>query len=83
MEPLIFFHTQWLKDVGIDMTIVFNTLFVMALLAFFSFLATRRTEVYPGKTQNVMEVIIGGFDGLLNEIMGLSLIHISEPTRPY
>ncbi|HPR14727.1 MAG TPA: F0F1 ATP synthase subunit A, partial [Smithella sp.] len=70
MEPLIFFHTQWLKDVGIDMTIVFNTLFVMALLAFFSFLATRRTEVYPGKTQNVMEVIIGGFDGLLNEIMG-------------
>ena len=52
------------------MTIVFNTLFVMALLAFFSFLATRRTEVYPGKTQNVMEVIIGGFDGLLNEIMG-------------
>lgn len=70
MEPLIFFHTQWLKDVGIDMTIVFNTLFVMALLAFFSFLATRRTEVYPGKTQNVMEVIIGGFDSLLNEIMG-------------
>ena len=70
MEPLIFFHTQWLKDVGIDMTIVFNTLFVMALLAFFSFLATRRTEVYHGKTQNVMEVIIGGFDGLLNEIMG-------------
>jgi len=70
MEPLIFFHTQWLKDVGIDMTIVFNTLFVMALLAFFSFLASRRTEVYPGKTQNVMEVIIGGFDGLLNEIMG-------------
>lgn len=37
MEPLIFFHTQWLKDVGIDMTIVFNTLFVMALLAFFPF----------------------------------------------
>lgn len=70
MEPLIFFHTQWLKDVGIDMTIVFNTLFVMALLALLSFLATRRMEVYPGKVQNVMEVIIGGFDSLLNEIMG-------------
>ncbi|MFA5321033.1 MAG: F0F1 ATP synthase subunit A [Smithella sp.] len=70
MEPLIFFHTTWLKDVGIDMTIVNNTLFVICLLAALSFLATRRMAVYPGKTQNVMEVILGGFDGLLNEIMG-------------
>lgn len=70
MEPLIFFHTTWLKDVGIDMTIVNNTLFVIFLLAAISVLATRRMAVYPGKTQNVMEVILGGFDGLLNEIMG-------------
>jgi F-type H+-transporting ATPase subunit a len=35
-----------------------------------SFLATRRLEIYPGRFQNVMEVIIGGFDSLLNEIMG-------------
>ncbi len=70
MEPLIFFHTTWLKDVGIEMTIVYNTLFVMLLLAAVSFLATRSMAVYPGKTQNVMEVILGGFDGLLNEIMG-------------
>lgn len=52
------------------MTIVYNTLFVLVILASLSFLATKRLEVYPGKTQNVMEVIIGGFDGLLNEIMG-------------
>lgn len=55
---------------GIEMTIVNNTLFVMFLLAALSFLATRRTAVYPGQTQNVMEVILGGFDSLLNEIMG-------------
>ncbi len=70
MEPLIFFHTTWLKEYGVDMTIVYNTLFVLVILASLSFLATKRLEVYPGKTQNVMEVIIGGFDGLLNEIMG-------------
>jgi F-type H+-transporting ATPase subunit a len=46
------------------------TLFVFALLALLSFLATRKLSVYPGTSQNVMEVIIGGFDGLLNEIMG-------------
>lgn len=45
-------------------------LVVAVLLAFLSFLATRRLAVLPGKAQNVMEVIIGGFDALLNEIMG-------------
>ena len=45
MEPLIFFHTTWLKDVGIEMTIVYNTLFVMLLLAAVSFLATRSMAV--------------------------------------
>ncbi|MGB5219171.1 MAG: F0F1 ATP synthase subunit A [Smithella sp.] len=70
MEPLIFFHTTWLKNYGIDMTIVFNTLFVVLLLAILSFMATRRLQVYPGQTQNVMEVVISGFDSLLNDIMG-------------
>jgi len=70
MEPLIFFHTTWLKNYGIDMTIVFNTLFVFLLLTVLSFIATRRLQVYPGNSQNVMEVILGGFDALLNEIMG-------------
>jgi F-type H+-transporting ATPase subunit a len=70
MEPLIFFHTTWLKNFGIDMTIVFNTLFVLLMMSTLSFMATRRLQVYPGKFQNVMEVIIGGIDSLLSEIMG-------------
>jgi F-type H+-transporting ATPase subunit a len=70
MEPLIFVHTTWLKQYGINMTIVFSTLIVFALLCFFSVLATRRLHVVPGTSQNVMEVILGGFDSLLNEIMG-------------
>ncbi|MCX5850404.1 MAG: F0F1 ATP synthase subunit A [Deltaproteobacteria bacterium] len=45
-------------------------MFVVVLLSLFSVLATRRMAVYPGKSQNVMEVIIGGIDSLLNEIMG-------------
>ena len=70
MEPLIFFHTTWLKDVGINMTIVFNTLFIVLLLSVLSFLATRRLQVYPGRLQNVMEVIIDGFHSLLLDTMG-------------
>jgi len=46
------------------------TLFVVALLAVLSFLATRRLQIYPGRLQNVMEVIIGGFDALLIDTMG-------------
>lgn len=70
MEPLIFFHTTWLKDVGINMTIVFNTLFIVLLLSVLSFLATRRLQVYPGRLQNVMEVIVDGLHGLLIDTMG-------------
>jgi len=46
------------------------TIFVVALLSVLSFLATRRLQVYPGRLQNVMEVIIGGFDSLLVDTMG-------------
>ncbi len=70
MEPLIFFHTTWLKDMGINMTIVFNTLFVVLLLSVLSFLATRRLQVYPGRLQNVMEVIVDGLHSLLIDTMG-------------
>jgi len=70
MEPLIFFHTTWLKDVGINMTIVFNTCFVVLMLAVLSFLATRRMQVYPGRLQNVMEVVVGGLHGQLVDTMG-------------
>ncbi|MDD4356519.1 MAG: F0F1 ATP synthase subunit A [Smithellaceae bacterium] len=70
MEPLIFFHTSWLHDMGINMTIVFNTFFVMLLLAALSFLATRNLQVYPGRIQNVMEVIVDGLHTLLIDTMG-------------
>ena len=43
---------------------------VVIILSVLSLLATRRLAVYPGKVQNVMEVIIGGFDSLLTETMG-------------
>jgi F-type H+-transporting ATPase subunit a len=46
--------------------------FLVIVLTMLSLLATRRLEIYPGRFQNVMEVIIGGFDFLLNEIMGHS-----------
>ena len=64
MIPKLFFENHYLPEH------VTYTLFVFALLALLSFLATRKLSVYPGTSQNVMEVIIGGFDGLLNEIMG-------------
>lgn len=70
MEPLIFFHTTWLKDIGINMTIVFNTLFVILLLGTLSFLATRRLQVQPGSLQNVMEVVVDGLHGLMIDTMG-------------
>lgn len=44
--------------------------FVMALLAALSFLATRRMDIYPGRIQNVMEVVIGGIDTFLTDTMG-------------
>jgi len=70
MEPLLFFHTTWLQDKGINMTIVFSTLFVVLLLSVLSFLATRRLQVYPGRLQNVMEVIVDGLHSLLIDTMG-------------
>jgi len=70
MEPLIFFHTDLFRDLGINMTIVFNTLFVVLILAVASFLATRRLNVYPGGMQNFMEVVVGGLHGQLVETMG-------------
>lgn len=49
---------------------VMYTWFVMTLLILCGFLATRRMEIYPGKFQNAMEVVIGGFDSLITETMG-------------
>lgn len=68
MEPVLFFESHWLKEH--HLVVVSYTWFVMAVLALFSFLATRRMSVLPGRFQNVMEVIIGGFDNLVTETMG-------------
>jgi len=68
MEPVLFFESHWLKEH--HLVVVSYTWFVMAMLALFSFLATRRMNILPGRFQNVMEVIIGGFDSLLNDTMG-------------
>jgi F-type H+-transporting ATPase subunit a len=68
MEPILFFENHWLKEH--HLVVVSYTWFVMAFLALFSFLATRRLNILPGRFQNVMEVIIGGFDSLLTDTMG-------------
>ncbi|MCE5264916.1 MAG: F0F1 ATP synthase subunit A [Deltaproteobacteria bacterium] len=68
MEPVLFFESHWLKEH--HLVVVTYTWFVMAALALFSFLATRRLSILPGRFQNVMEVIIGGFDALLIDTMG-------------
>ena len=68
MEPLLFFETHWLHEH--HLVVVCYTWFVMGVLALFSVLATRRMNILPGGVQNVMEVIIEGFDNLLVETMG-------------
>ncbi len=68
MEPFLFFENHWLKEH--HLVVVTYTWFIMATLALFSFLATRRVSIIPGRFQNVMEAVLGGFDDLLVETMG-------------
>jgi F-type H+-transporting ATPase subunit a len=68
MEPLLFFETHWLHEH--HLVVVSYTWFIMAILALFSFLATRRMNFLPGGFQNVMEVVVEGFDNLITESMG-------------
>lgn len=64
MHPLSFLENQFVP------THIAYTWVVMGFLLLCAFLATRRLEMYPGKFQNVMEVVVSGFDNLLNETMG-------------
>ena len=64
MHPLLFLENHYVPGH------VMYTWFVVALLALLSFFATRRLQVYPGRVQNIMEVIIGGFDALIVDTMG-------------
>lgn len=68
MEPLLFFENHWLHEH--HLVVVTYSWFIMAMLALSSFLATRRMSMIPGRFQNVMEAILGGFDDLLTETMG-------------
>ncbi len=64
MHTLLFLENRYVPEQ------VMYALVVVILLSVLSLLASRRLAVFPGKVQNVMEVIIGGFDSLLNETMG-------------
>ena len=64
MHPLLFLENHYVP------AHVAYTWFVVALLAILSFLTTRRLQVYPGRMQNIMEVIIGSFDALIVDTMG-------------
>jgi F-type H+-transporting ATPase subunit a len=68
MEPVLLFGNPWIHEH--HLVAVSYSWFIMAMLALFAFLATRRMQIVPGKFQNVMEVIIGGFDSLVTDTMG-------------
>jgi F-type H+-transporting ATPase subunit a len=64
LEPLLILENHYVP------AHVMYSWVVMAMLALFSFLATRRLSLQPGGFQNVMEVIVGAFDSLLTDTMG-------------
>jgi F-type H+-transporting ATPase subunit a len=68
MQPLLFLENHWLHEH--HLVVVSYSWVIMALLALFSYLATRRMSMIPGGVQNVMETILGGFDNLVTETMG-------------
>jgi F-type H+-transporting ATPase subunit a len=64
MHPLLFLENRYIPDH------IAYTLLVVVLLTLLSYFATRRLEIYPGRLQNVMETVIGGFDSLITDTMG-------------
>lgn len=64
MHPLLFFHNPYLPDH------VTYSWVVMTILILFSYLATRRMDIYPQKWQNVAEVIVTGMDKFIVDTMG-------------
>ncbi|MEE9613995.1 MAG: F0F1 ATP synthase subunit A [Thermodesulfobacteriota bacterium] len=45
-------------------------LYVMALLCVFSYLLRGSLKLVPGKLQNTVEIVVEGFAGLIDEVMG-------------
>ncbi|MDD2276842.1 MAG: F0F1 ATP synthase subunit A [Smithellaceae bacterium] len=64
MHPLLFLENHY-----VPAQVTYGW-FVVALLTVLAFLATRNLQVYPGRIQNVMEVIIDGLHSLLVDTMG-------------
>ena len=67
-----FLLLQWLEaQLGLHLgNHVTYTWFVMLVLIVVAFLATRRIKLIPGGLQNVMEVVVSGVEGLIDETMG-------------
>ncbi|HPC03354.1 MAG TPA: F0F1 ATP synthase subunit A [Syntrophales bacterium] len=64
MHPLLFLDNPYFPPH------VTYTWFVMLLLIVLAFLMTRKLDIYPGKLQNVFEVMIEGVRGLVEDSMG-------------
>lgn len=64
MHPLLFLENHYVPGQ------VTYGWFVVILLTVLAFMATRNLQVYPGRLQNVMEVIIDGLHSLLVDTMG-------------
>ncbi len=69
-HPFLIF--QWLEgqlhtNLGIHVTYAW---LVMAILILVSFLASRSIKMVPGAVQNLMEAVVSGIDGLLEDTMG-------------
>ncbi len=67
-----FLFLQWIEQqlhihIGEHVT---YTWFVMALLIAVAFLASRSISMVPSGAQNLMEVVVTGVDGLIEETMG-------------
>jgi len=64
MHPLLFFDNPYFPPH------VTYTWFIMIVLALLAYLATKRLELYPGRLQNVFEVIVDALRNLLVDTMG-------------
>ncbi|OPY07692.1 MAG: ATP synthase subunit a [Syntrophus sp. PtaB.Bin001] len=64
MEALSFLHNSFFPDH------VTYTWFVMGLLILSGLIARGGMELFPGKFQSFMEVVIGGLDSLVTDTMG-------------
>ncbi|MCW8892383.1 MAG: F0F1 ATP synthase subunit A [Deltaproteobacteria bacterium] len=67
-----FLFLQWIEQqlhlhIGEHVT---YTWFVMAILILVAFLASRAIKMVPSGAQNLMEVVVGGIEGLIEETMG-------------